>query len=324
MATPSLHIALTGATGFVGRHLVARLLAEGHEVSALVRDNAQANLDPRVKTVVGDLSSAAALAELMSGADVLIHVAGAIMAMNRAAFFDVNAGGCQRVAEAAQAASVKRVILVSSLAARAPEVSDYAASKRAGEEAMQAALAAERLLILRPAAIYGPGDIATIPLFKALTQRVAILPGRQENRFSLIHVSDFANIIVGALSDDKSGVHEIDDGHLGGYNWQELMTISQGLHGHPKRVLMIPKFLPMMVAWISELIATWRGKPTIVTRGKIAEIYHAGGWVVGDAGWPRVQPIEARVGFAETFAWYMARGVLSKRALNDDFRKDGM
>ena len=206
------HVALTGATGFVGRHLVAKLLADGFQVSALVRDAAKANLDPRVRMVVGDLNAPKALAELMANADALVHVAGAIMAMNRAEFFAVNADGSKSVAQVAKQASVKRVILVSSLAARLPEISDYAASKQAGENEMRTVFPDERLVILRPAAIYGPGDLATIPLFKALTQSIAILPGRQENRFSLLHVRDFANIIVDALGNRCSGVHEIDDG----------------------------------------------------------------------------------------------------------------
>ncbi len=314
-------IAVTGGTGFVGRHLLTALLDQGYQVSALVRDAAKAGLDPGVRTVVGDLKSSSSLAALMYDADVLIHVAGAIMALDRKAFFETNAEGCKRVAEAASFAGVKRIILVSSLAARAPQVSDYAASKRAGEDAMTAEFRDGRLVILRPAAIYGPGDVATIPLFKALTQSIAILPGRAGNRFSLLHVTDFVNVVVDAIGNGRTGIHEIDDGKTGGYDWQELMAISQNIQGNPQRVMMLPKFLPMAVGAISELIAKLRGRPSIVTRGKISEIYF-GDWVVQGPAWLRENPIDVQSGFAETFSWYMERGALPKRAIKNGLSKD--
>ena len=96
-----LKIALTGATGFVGRAVVSALMAKSHQVSALVRDPARANLPPEVRQVQGDLQNSAALDDLTQGADVVIHVAGVIGALRRADYFLANEQGTRAVAEAA-------------------------------------------------------------------------------------------------------------------------------------------------------------------------------------------------------------------------------
>src|SRR5665213_1536813 len=156
--------AVTGATGFLGRRLVPALVASGWRVRVLVRRTPPGDLwegcGPEL--VAGDLGSLAALDTLTAGADVLIHGAGLIKAARRSDFFAVNAEGARNAARAAPAGGL---LLVSSLAAREPRLSDYAASKRAGEE-LALAVAGPRLTIVRPPAIYGPGDRETLALFR--------------------------------------------------------------------------------------------------------------------------------------------------------------
>ena len=124
-------IVLTGATGFVGRHVLRALLAGGWRVRALVRDPARLRLptgtpEDAVEVVLGDLADDAALARLMEGAEAVVHLAGLVAAAREIDFYAVNAEGARRLAQAAARAGVRRFVHVSSLAAREPELSPYA------------------------------------------------------------------------------------------------------------------------------------------------------------------------------------------------------
>ena len=134
----------------------------------------------------------------------------------------MNATGTEAVARAASASGITRFVHISSLAAREPQLSHYGASKRAGEDIVQRHVAAGKLLIIRPPAVYGPGDKATLPLLKALTGTTAIIPGGRASRFSLIHVHDLARGIAMAVESDVAGVVEVSDGTPGGYGHGHL------------------------------------------------------------------------------------------------------
>ena len=105
-----LKIALTGATGFVGRSVVSALIAKSHQVSALVRDSERANLPPEVRQVQGDLNNNAALDDVTKGADVVIHIAGVIGALRREDYFFANEQGARATVEAASRNGIKRFV----------------------------------------------------------------------------------------------------------------------------------------------------------------------------------------------------------------------
>lgn len=306
----TLRVALTGGTGFAGRFILAELLAAGAAVAALARNPAQAGFPPGVRVVAGDLADREALGALCRGADVLIHVAGAITGLSAQDYFRVNRDGTRAVAEAALAEGVGRVIHISSLAARQPELSPYAASKRAAETALVDLVPVERLFILRPGAIYGPGDKATLPLFKELTHRVAVVPGRKGQRFSLIHAADFARVVARAAASQAVGLREVGDTMRGGYDWPELAAVARKIHGKPQRLVYLPKAVPTLVALAAEAWARRRQSPSMINRGKINELYFSGDWVARGDGWPRDDAILLEEGMAETMAWYRAEGWL--------------
>jgi nucleoside-diphosphate-sugar epimerase len=156
-------IALTGATGFAGGPILAGLLAAGHTVKALVRRPREKQFSTIVNVITGGLDEAAVLKEFVINTDVVVHVAGAITATSEAEYFKINFAGTKLLFEAAVAAGVKRFIYVSSLAARLPSISAYAASKRAAEDYLQSVSTKMEVVVLRPSAIYGPGDKATLP-----------------------------------------------------------------------------------------------------------------------------------------------------------------
>lgn len=299
-------IAITGATGFAGGHAAAELLKRGHRLVALVRDPARARLDGDVRIVKGDLENSAALADLLRGADAVVHLAGAIMALTRRDYFNVNERGTAAVAAAAEQAGVHRFVHVSSLAAREPQLSAYAASKRAAELGLDTS---RNAIILRPPVVYGPGDRGTLPLIAALTRPIAMIPGRREARFSLIHAEDLARVIADAVESGARGYFELSDGTAGGYGWADLIAAAQRVEGMSIRPVFLPKFLPAAAALAASGISRLTGKPGMVSPGKIAELYH-GDWVARGPGWPLADATGFEAGFARTVEWYRREGWL--------------
>jgi nucleoside-diphosphate-sugar epimerase len=307
-----LKIALTGATGFVGRAVVSALLAKSNEVSALVRDSVRANLPPEVRQVPGDLNNGAALDDLTQGVDAVIHIAGIISALRREDYFFANEQGTRAVAEAASRNSVRRFVHISSLAAREPELSTYGASKRAGEMVLENFTNKMSIVILRPPAVYGPGDRGTLPLLRSLTQSIALIPGASRSRFSLIYVGDLARIIVDAAGATRTGVVELDDGQRQGYGWSELAHIASACEQKSITPIFLPKFVAMPVAAIVEAFAKLTGRIPFVSPDKIQQLYY-GDWVSRGDGWPLKEPVGFALGFKTTVDWYRQAQWLPRR-----------
>ncbi len=302
-----MRIALTGATGFVGKQVLAALKEAGHDVSMLVRGKTVKPQAP-ARIVVGDLENSAAIKSLVEGAEVVLHLAGAITAFTKADYFKVNFNGTRKVFDAALAAGVKRFVHVSSLAARLPGISPYAASKRAAEDFLLNVKAGPPVLILRPCAVYGPGDKATLPLLAALQKRVALLPGTSTSRFSLIHVDDLTAVILDAVQSSRTGIIEVDDVE-GGHNWAELAAISSKNSGSPQHVTYLPKALMQLVALAFEGVSFFTQRPGMINRAKVRELYNED-WVVRGTNWPRPHPILLSVGLNQTLNWYRSEGLL--------------
>jgi nucleoside-diphosphate-sugar epimerase len=306
-----MRIAVTGATGFVGKALLPRLIAQGHAVRALVRDPASAQIPHGVHVVRGDLANEKALQDLTDGTDVVLHVAGAIAGLTRADYFRANVDGTITVAKAALAQKVKRFVFVSSLAAREPHLADYGASKKAAEDELTAFVADMQLTILRPAAVYGPGDKATLPLLKALMSRTAFIPGSAHAHFSMVHVDDVARCLVDAAVEGREGTFALDDGQ-GGHSWAELVEITRASFGTPLRHYFIPRGLAYALGKAGDVIGKFQSKPWLVSSGQIKQIYHPD-WTVQDPRWPLNNPIPLQKGLPDTVRWYQAQGLLPKR-----------
>jgi len=310
-------VAVTGATGFVGGHLLAALLASGQRVRVLVRDVAR--LSPEIERdndlleiVEGDLDDGTALEKLLTGAGAVIHCAGAIAALNGQGFFKVNQTGAENVAKAAVAAGVERFIHVSSLTAREPHLSDYAASKQAGEDSVAANFPQENLIIVRPPAIYGPGDKETLRLIRALTKPVAILPGRADQKISLMYVCDLADLLV-HLVDSKQGggaVFEVDDGRTGGYGFQEIVELAAKAQDRTMPLVLLPRLLVGLAGVVTLAAAKLFGKPAVLSPAKVRELYHSD-WAARGAlikGWQA--KVQFGEGFGLTLDWYRQNGWL--------------
>jgi nucleoside-diphosphate-sugar epimerase len=305
-------VALTGATGFVGRQSLSQLLDAGHSISALVRNAAAAKLDARVRVVEGDLQNIQALHALTQNADLVVHVAGVVSAATRAAFFEANANGTAVLAKIARENAVKRFVLVSSLAAREPALNAYAASKAAAETEAAAVYEADMLTILRPAAVYGPGDTATLPLLKALMSALAIIPGTARAQFSMIHVRDVARILVDVVAHPQAGIFELDDGS-GGYDWAALLAICRKHFGRPGRAFFLPRAAALGLGFMGDGIARIRGKASLVHSGQMKQLYHAD-WRVREQTWVLPGRTALEQGLVDTITWYQNAGLLPRGA----------
>ena len=187
--------AVTGATGFVGPHLVAALARQGWTLRLLIRRWTPLPSLPGVEAEIvwGDLADEASLKRLVDGADAVVHAAGLIKARRSAEFDAVNRDGTARLSALAPDVPF---LLLSSLAAREPQLSPYAASKRAAEEAI--ARRSGPWLAVRAPAVYGPGDRETLAYFKMAKRGFALQPDRPQARLSLIHVEDLAEALARA------------------------------------------------------------------------------------------------------------------------------
>lgn len=297
--------AVTGATGFLGRHLVRELAAAGWRIRVLTRRDVIHPLwrDIEVEAVVGGLENDQALDRLCQGADLVVHAAGLIKARDLPAFQRVNVEGSRRVAERAAGA----MLMVSSLAAREPQLSDYAASKRGGEEAAEVILG-KRLTVARPPALYGPGDVETLPLFKLAASSPILPVFNPQARIAMMHVADAARQIA-ALTRAPGGLRvALSDARPQGYGWREILGTAAAAFGANPSFIRLPDATFTLAAHLAKLGA---GAP-MLSLGKAREIRHLD-WSVG----PGEQPVDLPAplfdlgeGFLHTIDAYRASGVI--------------
>ena len=305
-------VAITGGTGFLGRYLVAALHRAGCRVRMLVRHDPVHPLlaDVRPELVMGDLRDAGALRRLVTGADVVIHGAGLIKAATRDAFFAVNEGGSVALGSAvADHAPGARLLVVSSLAATRPELSHYAASKRAGEVAAIGSYGGGNWVIIRPPAIYGPWDRETLSLFKAASGPVVPVMGGPDARIAMIHVQDAVGAIVAlAAPGGPTGlICSPSDGVSGGYDWTALLDCAAAALGHRARRLPVPDWVVRAAGLGGSAVSAATGRAVMLTWGKSREILYPDWSVAAQNPVPESlwQPaISLTEGFRQTAEWY--------------------
>ena len=295
-----MKLAITGGTGFVGSHLVDAAIAAGHRVKALTRRE-QAARDG-IEWVLGDLESRDALEQLVDDADAVIHVAGVISAPDAAAFDKGNVDGTLAMLAAATAGGVRRFVHVSSLAAREPKLSLYGASKARAEELVFGS--GLDWAIVRPPAVYGPGDRETLELFRMAKLGVMLMPPK--GRVSVIHVDDLARLLL-ALAAPAAKPHilvEPDDGKPDGWTHREFARALGAAMGTRPAVVSSPGVLLRLAARADQLV---RGRRAKLTVDRAAYFSHRN-WVVEPKRgcppelWrPAIDTVE---GLKQTAAWY--------------------
>ncbi len=301
-----MRLAITGATGFVGGRLLDAALAAGHEVRALTRRPQPTRAG--VEWIDGALDRQHSLDRLADGADALIHVAGLINAPDAAGFERGNVIGTGAVLAAAEQAAIPRFVHVSSLAAREPQLSLYGGSKARSESLVAASPL--NSVIVRPPAVYGPGDRETLELFRMAARGLVLLP--PSGRLSLIHVDDLAALLLALAAPSASAglTIEPDDGHPGGWSHGEFAAALGHAVGRKVRTVSAPALLVKLAARVDRMM---RGAAAKLTPDRAAYFCHPD-WVAATS---RAVPpslwspqIPTLSGLADTAAWYRAAGWL--------------
>ena len=331
-------VLVTGASGFIGGHLIESLLARNVRVRCLVRSTSQTDHLPhgRIEFVHGDVTRPETLAAGIDGTDVVYHLAGLTCAFSTADLKRVNVQGTYQVAR--QCALQKKppvLIVTSSIAATGPArrtvprretdrpapVSHYGRSKLGGERA--AARFADRVptTIVRPAIVFGPRDHDLLKAFIPIADfGVHSIPGLLDAPpLSLIHVSDLVELLI-AVADRGSrlaGGPESAGRYDRGYyfacadehpSYVELGSIIAKVLGRPRVCLMrVPEPILWLAAIANEGMSRFRGVPDVFGLDKIREAT-AGSWACSgdlarrELGWTPRRSLDERL--RETAQWY--------------------
>jgi uncharacterized protein YbjT (DUF2867 family) len=298
-------LAVTGGTGFVGQHLLRLARAQGYEVRALTRGWKPP--EDEVAWVDGALDRPETLLKLCTGADAVIHIAGLISG-GRKQFEAVNVGGTAAMIDAARKAGVRRFIHISSLAAREPKLSAYGWSKMKSERLVAAS--GLDWTVVRPPAVYGPGDRETLELFKMAKRGLVALPPK--GHFSVIHVEDLCRLILASLDDpdSRSEIYEPDDGREGGWEHRHFARTLGRLYGRRALTFSFPKPVMRLASGIERLVR--RGKAKL-TADRVGYFCHPDWVVSAERRPPRrlwLPAVRTPAGLQATADWYRQQGWL--------------
>lgn len=298
-------VAITGATGFVGRVTLERLVEAGWHVRALTRRDQPKK--PGVTWVHGALDRPDSLTELCDGANAVLHVAGVVNAPDAAGFETGNVAGTANMLAAAKESGIRRFVHVSSLAAKHPELSMYGASKARAEKLVGTSLL--DWTIIRPPGVYGPGDTEMFDMFRLAQKGWALLPPR--GRVSLIHVDDLAQLLVALLpahEDATARIFEADDGTDKGWSHDGFARAMGWAMGRRVTTLHAPRFILKLAARADTL---FRGRKAKLTPDRASYLSHPD-WTIDRTAAPPpalwTPQIATRQGLKDTVRWYKAQG----------------
>jgi len=284
-----VRVLLIGATGFVGSHLVERLCASGADARCLVRaagGPARHPLPEAAVPVEGSLEDAAALARACEGAEVIMHLAGAVKERRPGDFTRVNVEGTRRLCAAAAAArGLRAFVHVSSLAACGPSAADrpreeddppapvsaYGRSKLAAEDCVRAS--GLPWVIARPPAVYGPRDRDLLMVFKCVARGFDLRVGPAVRSVSLIHASDLAAGLIASAGAAPRSTYFLCD--AAPYPWDAVVAAMAAAFGTHLRRLRVPRWALLPAALLSQSLGRIAGRPSIFNRDKVREIAHA-------------------------------------------------
>ncbi|MGD9022009.1 MAG: NAD(P)-dependent oxidoreductase [Lysobacterales bacterium] len=305
----SAPIFVPGATGFIGRRLVAYLLDAGYGVRAAIRPDRDRDerLPPACEQFPVGLTDTDTLEEAVAGCSAVVYCAGSVRGRGARDFELANVHGVTAMAEVLErGADPPPLLLLSSLAASRPELSDYARSKADGERVLQTCPSMP-WTILRPPAVYGPGDREMLPLLRLARGGWVVRPGPREQRLSLLHVDDLVTAVRAWLAAPDACLHRvyaIDDGTPGGYGWPD---IGRALGHDRPRVIGLPRVLLNAAAHANLFLSRLLHYAPMLTPGKVRELVQPA-WLCDNSifsattGWQPVLDLErgARPLFAST------------------------
>ena len=327
-----VHALVTGANGFIGSHLVDALAARGFHVRCFVRPtgNLRWLRDRELEILTGTLDDQDALQAACRGVDYVFHVAGALTAVRAANYYTVNTEGTRAVATAARAASpaLVRFLFVSSLAAAGPShaneqprveadpcrpVSDYGRSKLLAEQCLRDEFAGLPVTVIRPPAVYGPRDAATLAFPKLVQHGIAPVFGWRPRKLSLVYVSDLVDGMIAAAESPLARGHTYFLAHPRAVLWQELYAAVGRAVKRRYLCLRLPLALGYAAALAADAGSRISGTASHLSYQKMREIAQPG-WVCASTAAQRdfgfTCHCDLDAGLQRAVEWYRDHGWL--------------
>jgi len=327
-----MRIAVTGGTGFVGSHVVELLLSRGMEVHCLVLPGEGALWleglagPDRLRFFSGSVTDRASLPAFLEGCDAIVNIAGLTRSRTEAGFMAVNAGGAVNLVEAALSlpSGPRHIVSMSSLAASGPcaegacrdeddelrPLTPYGRSKAALEAALLAYEGRMHCSFIRAPGVYGPRDRDFLQYFKLVKMGLRLIVGRR-NVMSLLYVKTLAEAIACCILRPSAYGQAFFIADEGEYDWDDFSAMVEAGLGKKTLRIQIPEWFVALVAFLSELLKPFLGRPPLLDRHKLLEVRQHR-WVVSTAkaqallGFkPSITSAEA---LAETGRWYEEKG----------------
>jgi 2-alkyl-3-oxoalkanoate reductase len=318
-------VLVTGASGFVGGHVVQALRARGLAVRCLVRPTSRTEFirPSPSELAVGDIMDPQSLTAALDSVDAVVHCAGSTRAPARRDYFQINEQGTRNVLTACgrRGGRIAKIVHISSLAAIGPSldglpvteessphpVNYYGESKLAAQRLAVSSMGKMPIAIVIPPAVYGPGDHGFLPYFKLVARGIVLLPGKEVRYLSLIYSRDLAEAVVDVLCSERTvgRAYFVEDGCA--HTWASVAeAIGRALSRQPRSIsLPVPVFRG--IGWLGDFGAAISGKPWLISSQKIRELLQPA-WLCSsqqlrdELAFRPQFPLEC--GIRETLAWY--------------------
>jgi nucleoside-diphosphate-sugar epimerase len=283
------NVLITGASGFLGYHLITAALEKNLSVYAAVRKNSSIDhlKELPVKYVFLDYNDVEDMAKTLAENNIhyIIHAAGVTKAVKQQQYNDINASNSVNLAKAAEISrgDFKKMVFISSLAAAGPAasladtiteqqeprpVTAYGKSKLLAEKELSKLNIS--LVSLRPTAVYGPGDKDIFIMLKTVSRGLDPYMGKINQQLSFVHAADVATVAVQSLFADAEGVYNITDGNK--YDRYEFADITKRILNKKALRFHIPMPLIKVLAYFLETTNSWMNKPAVINREKLHEL----------------------------------------------------